>query len=88
MFEREPNTAVIDDSEGVARIRLKADGIEAFAAPGGSVRVHDKTGRQIVYVGLPPQSTRFLSLKGLSKGIYKVELESLTGCVAFATYEA
>ena len=52
------------------------------------MRLQDKTGRQIAYVGLPPQSTRFLSIKGLERGTYKVELECLTGLVTTAMIEA
>jgi len=88
MMEQSTNTTAASDSEKVGRIRVKSDGVEAYSAPGGSVRLQDKTGRQIAYVGLPPQSTRFLSIKGLEHGTYKVELECLTGLVTTAMIEA
>jgi len=88
MMEPNTDTTSTEDSEKVGRIRVKSDGVEAFSAPGGTVRLQDKTGRQIAYVGLPPQSTRFLSIKGLERGVYKVELECLTGLVATAMIEA
>lgn len=88
MLERDTHTGDCEESDRSTRIRLKRDGVEAFAAPGGFVRLEDKTGRQIAYVGIEPRSTRFLSFKGLRQGTYKVELESLTGMIATATFEA
>lgn len=76
------------ESGRAARIRLRRDGVEAYTEQGGFVRLQDKTGRLIVSVGVPPLSTRFLSVKGLERGIYKVELESAAGEIATATIEA
>jgi len=87
MFERDNLLTSIDEPGKFARIRLKQDGVEAYSAPGGFVRLQDKTGRMIAYVGIPPESTRFLSLKGLEHGTYKVELESLSGHTTSATVE-
>ena len=88
MFERNSLLTSIDEPSPTARIRLRQDGVEAYAAPGGFVRLQDKTGRQIAYVGIPPSSTRFLSMRGLEHGTYKVELQSHTGYVTSATFEA
>lgn len=88
MFKQENLLASMDEPGRFTRIRLKTDGVEAYSAPGGFVRLQDKTGRQIAYVGIPPLSTRFLSLKGLQRGTYKVELESLTGYTTSVTVEA
>jgi hypothetical protein len=88
MLEQSTDMTAAATADQVGRIRVKSDGVEAYSAPGGTVRLHDKTGRQIALVGLPPQSTRFLSLKGLEHGTYKVELECLTGLVATALVEA
>ena len=86
MNDRNTQMANCDTTE--ARIRVKSDGVEAYSGVGGFVRLEDKTGRQIAYVGIPPLSTRFLSIKGLQSGTYKVELESFTGFTAVATIEA
>lgn len=88
MVERDNLLTSIDEPGKSVRIRLKQDGVEAYSAPGGFVRLQDKTGRMIAYVGIAPESTRFLSLKGLEHGTYKVELESFSGYTTSATVEA
>ena len=88
MFDRNTVEAAEEETLPMGRIRVKAGGVEAFSAPGGSVRLGDETGRQIALVFLPPQSTRFLSVKGLERGTYKVELKCVTGMVATALIEA
>ena len=87
MLEVNTEAEVARESGGAARIRLRRDGVEAYTEQGGFVRLQDKTGRLIVSVGVPPLSTRFLSVKGLERGLYKVELESLAGEIATATIE-
>ncbi len=88
MLEVNTEAEVARESGGTARIRLRRDGVEAYTEQGGFVRLQDKTGRLIVSVGVPPLSTRFLSVKGLERGLYKVELESVAGEIATATIEA
>lgn len=88
MLEVNTEAAVGDNDSRAARIRLRRDGVEAYSERGGFVRLQDKTGRLLVSVGVPPLSTRFLSVKGLERGVYKVELESLAGEIATATIEA
>lgn len=88
MLEANTEATIGMDAGGVARIRLRQDGIEAYSEGGGKVRLQDKTGRMIACVGVAPLSTRFLSVKGLERGVYKVELESSCGFVTSATIEA
>ncbi len=78
---------VVEDTQFGGRIRVKDCCVEVFSIPGGHVQLRDGAGKTLATFGVAPYQTRILSLKGMGRGTYTVDLSSLTGAIS-ATVEA
>lgn len=81
------NRQVVEDVQFGGRIRVTDTRVEVFSIPGGMVQLRDGSGRTLATFGVSPYQTRILSLKGMERGTYTVDLASLTGAIS-ATVEA
>lgn len=82
-----PRQQVFEDTQFGGRIRVKESCVEVFSIPGGKVQLRDGAGKTIAHFGVSPYQTRVLSLKGMGRGLYTVDLSSATGALS-ATVEA
>ncbi|HNY32647.1 MAG TPA: hypothetical protein PKO15_17315 [Fibrobacteria bacterium] len=82
-----PQHQVVEDNQFGGRIRVKDSCVEVFSIPGGQVHLRDGSGKVLAKFGVSPYQTRVLSLKGMGRGRYTVDLSSLTGGIS-ATVDA
>lgn len=73
---------VVEDTQFGGRIRVTESRVEVFSIPGGHVQLRDGTGKTLAQFGVSPYQTRVLSLKGMERGTYTVDLSSVTGAIS------